>query len=489
VTLRASSSSAGPSTPIQTRRTLLIGSPASIAHLALVLESAGGPMRAVGAVAIDAESSAGAWPEHLPNLGTMGELETIVRAHGIESALVSMPMAMGRLAERCSARLVEMGVEVRRIPTPVDLLEGRAGRAVGSVDFSRLLDRPSRPLDESAIRGVLEGKRVLITGAGGSIGSQIARIVARFNPEGIVLMDRSENGLFEINRQMHEQCAAVARKAMLHDVVDERRTMEVVGRESPQVIFHAAAHKHVPMMEDHPREAVNNNFFGTKSIADAAVAAGAERFVMISTDKAVNPTSVMGATKRTAELYVQSLAGSSPTLMSMVRFGNVLGSACSVVPIWTQQLAEGGPITVTDRRMTRFFMTIPEAAALVIQAAALEKPPGGSIFLLDMGEPIRIVDLAERFVRQHGLEPGRDVPIVFTGARPGEKLHEELAYASEDARATAHASVRLLKTTRPSPDRIARMARAFAELRFCDDPAAILAALRDAVPQMSCAAA
>ncbi|MHC4996083.1 MAG: polysaccharide biosynthesis protein, partial [Planctomycetota bacterium] len=318
---------------------------------------------------------------------------------------------------------------------------------------------------------------------GGSIGSLIASIVASFQPERLLLMERAENNLFEIDRDLNDRYPDLPRHAILHDVTDARRTADIVAEYRPHVIFHAAAHKHVPMMEDHPRQAVLNNFFGTKSIADAAHAAGAERFVMISSDKAVNPTSVMGATKRTAELYVQHLAQRSGAHCSMVRFGNVLGSACSVVPIWSQQLAQGGPLTVTDPRMTRYFMTIPEAASLVIQAASLEQQ-GAPIFVLDMGQPIRILDMAERFIKLHGLEPHRDVHITITGARPGEKLHEELQYDSEDIAPTTHHMVRRLKTTPPSPRRVAWMTQTFSDLIQNDDPAPILEALRRAVPQM-----
>jgi FlaA1/EpsC-like NDP-sugar epimerase len=237
------------------------------------------------------------------------------------------------------------------------------------------------------------------------------------------------------------------------------------------------------MMEDHPREAVNNNFFGTRAIADAAAACRAERFVMISTDKAVNPTSVMGATKRMAELYVQHMDSRHQTVFTMVRFGNVLGSACSVIPIWSSQLINGGPITVTDPAMTRYFMTIPEAAALVLQAGCLPDV-GGQVLLLDMGQPLRIVELAERFIRLQGLEPQTDVPIVFTGARPGEKLFEELAYDSEDMIPTTHAAVRIWRTQPPQTDRIEKMIRQFGQLRDTGQPMQILEALRQAVPEM-----
>ncbi|MEN0020855.1 MAG: polysaccharide biosynthesis protein, partial [Planctomycetota bacterium] len=295
----------------------------------------------------------------------------------------------------------------------------------------------------------------------------LARVCAAFEPSELIVMDRAENALFEIDRQLRERYPHVTVRAALHDVADAEGTREIISQTKPHVVFHAAAHKHVPLMEEHPWHAVTNNVFGTKAIADAAAEFGVERFVLISSDKAVNPSSVMGATKRLAELYTQSLhsqlrderlitpSDREPTSFSMVRFGNVLGSACSVLPIWSAQLADGGPITVTDERMTRYFMTIAEAASLVVQAAAIA-PIGidadaAGVFVLDMGEPVNIMQLAERFVRAHGLEPirdrdGRELPIgcaeiVSTGARPGEKLHEELAYAAENLKPTSHAGI------------------------------------------------
>lgn len=463
------------------RRAVLIGSPSAIRHARRVLRGAQGVGKIVGAMLSQPQRHTGAIG--LRVLGAADELDLIVRTHRINVAYVSIPIAMHKLAARIVARLEELGVSVRRMPTLGDQLDGRVGCPAGSIDTHALLDRPHHRLDEPAITRTLENKRVLISGAGGSIGSHIARIVARFGPEKILLMDRSENGLFEIDRKLASVAPDVARTILLADVTDARRTRDIAMLHRPHVIFHAAAHKHVPMMQDHPREAMINNFFGTRAIADAADACAAERFVMISTDKAVNPTSVMGATKRCAELYVQDLAARSDTFCSMVRFGNVLGSACSVIPIWSQQLSEGGPITVTDPRMTRFFMTIPEAAALVIQSASLDENTG-QVFVLDMGEPVKIVDMAERFVKLHGLEPGRDVQIATIGMRPGEKLYEELAYDSEDMLPTSHESVRIVRTRPPEASHLRWMCHTFEALRHCDDHDQILAALQRAVPQM-----
>ncbi len=453
------------------------------------------------------------------------ELKAAIRTHRPGVVLISLPVGAADIIAEMTRGCEDEGVPWRFLPTLEDQLAGRiappaevqasapapAGRigpesiapaiALGqplwSVNPETLLDRRPHALDEQAIRGVLTDQVVLITGAGGSIGSELARIVARFAPRRLVLMERSENALFEIDRDMARRFPDRERAAILHDITDPVRTLGVVMAHKPHVIFHAAAHKHVPMMEEHPAAAVENNFYGTRSMADAACKVGVDRFVMISTDKAVRPSSVMGATKRLAELYIQYLTGRSETVFSMVRFGNVLGSACSVLPIWAEQLARGGPITVTHPAMTRYFMTIPEAAGLVIQSAAFAGlGGGGEVFLLDMGKPIRILDLAQRFVRGQGLEPGRDIPIEITGIRPGEKLFEELAYDSEEMVPTSHPGVRIWKTTRPDAMHLRHIIAAFDRLRGVSDGKGrhiwqgvgkdeIQEALRAAVPEMT----
>ncbi|MBX3366590.1 MAG: polysaccharide biosynthesis protein [Phycisphaeraceae bacterium] len=383
------------------------------------------------------------------------------------------------------------------------------------IDLASLINREPRPIDRAAVSGLLKGRRVLITGAGGSIGSELARIAASFEPSCIALMERSENALFEIDRQLGSSFRSVPRRAVLHDVVDAERTLKLVRELRPDVVFHAAAHKHVPLMEDHPAHAVTNNFFGTKSIADASLAAGAERFVLISSDKAVNPTSVMGATKRLAEIYVQALhrdsratpASTPRTRFSMVRFGNVLGSSCSVVPIWSAQLVDGGPLTVTDTRMTRYFMTIHEAAGLVIQAASIDDPsPTAPVYVLDMGDPIRILDLARRFLDAHGYaarlvdrdgnlvldpdapdETGRiaqRIDILISGIRPGEKLHEELAYAAENLRPTPYEGIDAWAGT-PCTNSIPSLVADLSHARHAESPDAVISTIRRLVPEMN----
>jgi FlaA1/EpsC-like NDP-sugar epimerase len=463
----------------------------------------------------------------LPVFGEIKDLEAVIERQGLNLAIVSLPMAMADQINLVRATLRRLGIAERFIPPIQDLLSHTPPFSVGMatpatqaaagsaatprMDIAELIGRAPHPIDNAAIGRILTGKRVLITGAGGSIGSEIARIAASFGPEQVHLVERAENPLFEIDRQIARRYPTVVRRAILHDVVESEQTLRLLVDLKPHVVFHAAAHKHVPLMEDHPAHAVNNNLFGTKSIADAAMAVGAERFVMVSSDKAVNPTSVMGATKRLAELYIQALhdasqrmSGARPgTRFSMVRFGNVIGSAASVLTIWSAQLAEGGPITVTDPRMTRFFMTIPEAAALVIQAGAIDREGGAAVHVLDMGEPIRILDLAQRFVQAHGFEPRvlgwpKDagpapepaashlptIEILFTGMRPGEKLYEELSYGAEELVPTPFSGINGWRGGAGTPD-VAAMIADLSSVRANRDREVVLAAIRRHVPEMA----
>lgn len=493
-------------------RTLLVGTSLSVAQLSHALEVAEPAPQVIGCLLPKSvESSRG--PAN--RLGSFDDLPGVLASQQVDQVLVSLPLVMAEEARRLAQILDQGGTTWRFMATLADQLAGRPlpvlrgggqpspGEArptvVASpfVDPVQLLDRRPHSLDEAAIGRTLSGRVVLITGAGGSIGSELARIVARFKPSKLVLLERSENALFEIDRQIARTQPDLPRAAVLHDVTNQPRTAAVIMAQKPAVIFHAAAHKHVPMMEEHPAEAIENNFYGTRAIADAAARNGVDRFVMISTDKAVNPSSIMGASKRLAELYIQHLNTRSDTNYSMVRFGNVLGSACSVLPIWAQQLSQGLPVTVTHPEMCRYFMTIPEAAGLVLQSAALSNADGrggGEVFLLDMGQPIRILDLARRFIRLQGLEADVDVPIQFTGVRPGEKLFEELAYTGEDMIPTPHESVRIWRTTPPSAARMKQIIATFDQLRDMGQGGshpwqhasrqAIQAALRTAVPEM-----
>lgn len=329
----------------------------------------------------------------------------------------------------------------------------------------------------------MAGKVVLVTGAGGSIGSEICRQIMKFCPTRLVLLDRAENALFEIDRELRELWVGAEILPVVADICDKTRIERVFEQHRPDVVFHAAAHKHVPMMEANPGEAIKNNVFGTKTVADAALAHGCHAFVLISTDKAVNPTSVMGAAKRCAELYVQSLneiswegsgfsiqgseqsrenRGERRTRFVAVRFGNVLASSGSVVPIFAKQIAAGGPVTVTHPQMQRYFMTIPEASQLVMQAGAIGK--GGEIFVLDMGRPVKILDLAKEMIRRSGLRLGDDIEIRFTGVRPGEKLFEELAGPGEQTCPTSHPQIHVWKLPTASRRQVERMLSTLSEV-------------------------
>jgi FlaA1/EpsC-like NDP-sugar epimerase len=359
---------------------------------------------------------------------------------------------------------VEVDPAAPAAPAPV-----RPAPADPAVDvynlIDRLLRRPMVNLDTPEVQRFLAGKRVLVTGAGGSIGSEICRQTLRFLPGRLILLEQAEGALFEVDQELRQRWLGADIVPYVADISDARRIARIFNAERPQVIFHCAAHKHVPMMEINPGEAIKNNIFGTKTVADAAAACGAAAFVMVSTDKAVNPTSVMGATKRFAELYIQSLNKSAvgggqsavrktsslptadcplpthSTRFVAVRFGNVLGSSGSVVPIFRKQIAAGGPVTVTHPDMRRYFMTIPEASQLVLQAGSIGQ--GGEIFVLDMGQPVRILDLAEEMIRLAGKRPHEDIAIEFTGVRAGEKLFEELATDDEQTRPTSHAKIRV----------------------------------------------
>ena len=443
-------------------RTIIVGTRETAALLARQLRVLPQSPELVGAVVLDGADGPS---DDVEILGDLGSLVGVCASEKVVQAIVTLPAHERGRWRGISADLRRAGI-VERFVTPMDEVLNSAPAAPASIgverpgariDLARLVGREAHGIDRELVSATISGKTVLVTGAGGSIGSELVRQCASLRPKRIVLMERAENALFGVDRYLNETYPEIERAAILHDVVDAPRTLSLVERWSPDVVFHAAAHKHVPLMEDHPAHAVTNNVFGTKAIADACVSTGVERFVLISSDKAVNPVNVMGATKRLAEMYVQSLAAGIPgsTKLSMVRFGNVLGSACSVLEIWSDQVGAGRPITVTDERMTRYFMTIPEAATLVIQAGAMSGDRdgrSGEVFVLDMGDPINIFQLAQRFVRACGCEPmlgsapgeahGPDrVPIIITGARPGEKLYEELSYADEDLSKTAHPGI------------------------------------------------
>ncbi|MBS2016794.1 MAG: polysaccharide biosynthesis protein [Deltaproteobacteria bacterium] len=373
-------------------------------------------------------------------VGSLAEAPEIVKRERVDEVILAIPSLRGRELRKVVEMCRPTGVQIRTLPDVGSLIDGEVTvNQLHEVKIEDLLGREPVTLDTEAIGEFLRGRVVLVTGAGGSIGSELCRQICRFGPRRLLLLDQAENALFLVDRAMQAEHPEIERIPYLADICDSRRLEAIFQREAPEVVFHAAAHKHVPMMEANSGEAIKNNVFGTKKVADVADRYRVKTFVMVSTDKAVNPTSVMGVSKRVAEIYVQALSQRSSTHYVTVRFGNVLGSAGSVVPLFKEQIAKGGPVTVTHPDMTRYFMTIPEACQLILQAGTMGK--GGEIFVLDMGQPVKIVDLARDLIRLSGLVPGEDIEIEFSGIRPGEKLYEELSTTAENATKTRHPKI------------------------------------------------
>jgi len=362
-------------------------------------------------------------------LGSRHQLAKAIEQTGAEEVLIAIPSASPEALRRIVRELESYKVRITTLPRLSDLVGEVGVGQIRQLKVEDLLARAPISLDGDNVREMLSGKRVLITGAGGSIGSELCRQIAAAQPEAMLMLDRYENSLFAIQNEIKDSPAAVTTYCVIADITDQRRVEQVLDRYQPHVIFHAAAHKHVPLMEENVCEAIKNNVRGTRIVAEAALRAGVERFVLISTDKAVNPTSVMGAAKRVAELLVKSLDRSGSTRFMVVRFGNVLGSNGSVVPRFVSQIAAGGPVTVTHPEMRRYFMLIPEAVQLVLHAAAINDR--GSIFVLDMGQQVKVADLARDIIRLSGYVPDQEIEITFVGLRPGEKLFEELVGQGE----------------------------------------------------------
>ena len=373
-------------------------------------------------------------------LGATEDLARLVGELNIEQIVIAIDQAQGKEIRRVLDICREIPVKARILPSLHELVHGRVQISrVRDVEIEDLLGREPVELDDKNLHEFLTEKVVMVTGAGGSIGSELVRQIAEFNPKLILLIERAEFMLFQIERELTKDFPGTRFLPLLADISDAPRMREIFAAHQPQVIFHAAAHKHVPLMEINPTEAIKNNILATKLVGELAGEFNVKDFVLISTDKAVNPTSIMGASKRIAEIVLQDLNNKYATRFMAVRFGNVLGSAGSVVPIFKEQIKKGEAITVTDKEMTRYFMTIPEASQLVLQAGALGK--GGEIFILDMGEPIKILDLAEDMIRLSGLEPYEDIDIIFTGIRSGEKLFEELEITGENLLKTEHPKI------------------------------------------------
>ena len=380
----------------------------------------------------------------VPVLGTLSQIPTLIPEYTVDEIVIALPTAPGRVVRAVVRAALDAGITARTVPALFEILSGRVSLShLRKVEIQDLLRREPVRTDLGPVRAIVAGQIVLVTGAGGSIGSELARQLAQLQPAHLVLLGNGENEIFDILNELQAAHPTLPLTSVIADVRDATRLRSVFGRLRPHAVFHAAAHKHVPLMEDNVADAVTNNVLGTGNVVRCAVDYDAEHLVLISTDKAVRPTSVMGATKRVAEMVVQQAAVRHGRNFVSVRFGNVLGSRSSVVPIFLAQIRAGGPLTITHPEMRRYFMTIPEAVQLVLQAGALGQ--GGEVFVLDMGEPIRIVDLATDLVRLSGLELGRDIEIRYTGIRPGERLYEEPFFCHEEVLPTGHPKI--LRTT------------------------------------------
>ncbi|OAI49728.1 hypothetical protein AYO43_02775 [Nitrospira sp. SCGC AG-212-E16] len=418
----------------------------------------------------------------VPVVGTIADIQGQARSLVAHEIIVAIPSASTTLKQRILAASEGCKVPIKTLPSVKQLLANpEALRQVRPMSLEDLLQREPIQMDRQELHPLLEGKRVLVTGAGGSIGSELCRQIAQYHPATLILFERYENGLYALDLELRRLFPKITIIPAVGDVTVHDRVLEVLQQTDPNLVFHAAAHKHVPLMELNPKEAVRNNILGTKVVAEASLASGVDRFVLISTDKAVNPTSVMGATKRIAEDLMQRLNHSERTKFTAVRFGNVLGSNGSVVPLFAEQIRKGGPVTVTHPEIKRFFMTIPEAVQLVLQASLLGQ--GGEVFVLDMGEQVKVVDLARNMIVLSGLVPDQDIQIVYSGLRPGEKLFEELFEESEQVEPTAHAKIRRAVTA--SAIQSDRLDRAIAHLEAAvsqGDDDELIRRLHEAVP-------
>lgn len=376
----------------------------------------------------------------VPVLGDRNDIYDICEKYAIDEIIIAIPSAKGKDIKEILHHCKKTKCKTKILPGMYELLDGKVNVSkIRDVQIEDLLGREEIDLNLKELSNFISGKRIMITGGGGSIGSELCRQIARYNPETLMILDIYENSVYDIQNELLRKHKDLNLKIFISSIRDINRIDEIMKEERPEIIFHAAAHKHVPLMEFNPKAAIKNNVFGTLNMVQASCKNNVKKFVMVSTDKAVNPTNVMGATKRICEMIIQTFNGISNTDFVAVRFGNVLGSNGSVIPLFKKQIAEGGPVTVTDERVVRFFMTIPEACQLVLLACSMAT--GGEIFVLDMGEPVRIMDLARDLIQLSGFEPEKDIPIIITGLRPGEKLYEEILLDKENMIKTRHEKI------------------------------------------------
>ncbi len=417
----------------------------------------------------------------VPMAGKIADLKKAADRFEAQEIIIAIPSATPRLKQRILAASEGCQVPIKTLPNMRQLLEDPISmRRVRPMSLEDLLQREPIQTDLAELHPLLEGKHVLVTGAGGSIGSELCRQIARYRPALLVLFERHENSLYALDLELRETFPMLKTLAVIGDTINPERVTEVFRACAPHLIFHAAAHKHVPLMEQNAGEAVRNNVFGTRVVGEASLAARVERFVLISTDKAINPSNVMGATKRIAECLVQEMNRRGPTLFTVVRFGNVLGSNGSVVPLFSEQIRKGGPVTVTHPEIKRYFMTIPESVQLILQASV--RGQGGDVFVLDMGEQIRVADLARNMIVLSGLVPDQDIKIAFIGLRPGEKLYEELFEHGERVEPTSHNKIKRAVSQMPfGPGELDRHLKELEVLLHHQDPEKTIQKLEEMV--------
>lgn len=424
----------------KTKRTLIVG--AGDAGAMVVREMKKHPELGYIPVAFidDEESKKGKVIHGISIVGDRKDIPLVVHNKDIDEILIALPSIDNDERKEIIRVCNETGCKLKTLPGIYELIDGKATiKQIREVEIEDLLGREQVELNIDDIAGYLKDKVVLVTGGGGSIGSELCRQIARFEPKKLIILDVYENNAYDLQMELNFKYPTLEKRVIIASVRDKKRLDDIFSKQRPDVVFHAAAHKHVPLMETNPKEAIKNNVAGTLNLVECADKYDVKKFVQISTDKAVNPTNIMGATKRICEMIIQSINKVSKTEFVAVRFGNVLGSNGSVIPLFKKQIKAGGPVTVTHPDINRYFMTIPEAAQLVIQAGAMAK--GGEIFILDMGKPVKIVDLARDLIRLSGLEPDKDIKIEFTGLRPGEKLYEELLMDEEGIKTTTHKKI------------------------------------------------
>ena len=467
-------------TTIKTNNVIVYGTDRNAQSAKVALEEDRGSNYKVVAFVDDIDKKSKKTIDNLPIL-PINDIASLIEELDAKNLLLAKPFPTIEKKQEIIELGLNKGLVILNVPKVEKWINGElSSKQIKNIKIEDLLERNPIQLDFDRIQSQVKGLTMMVTGAAGSIGSEIVRQLIRFEPKNIVLFDQAETPMYDIEMELRDQSASNI-TIVIGDITDEQRVEEVFKKYKPNIVYHAAAYKHVPMMENNPVEAVRNNVLGTRLIADTAIKYGVSRFVMVSTDKAVNPTNVMGASKRIAEIYTQSLNGKSETLFITTRFGNVLGSNGSVIPRFKKQIESGGPVTVTHPQITRYFMTIPEACQLVLEAGASGK--GGEIFIFDMGKSVKIVDLAKKMIKLSGLQLGKDIQIAFTGLRPGEKLYEELLANKENTIPTPHPQIMVAKVREYDHEEANTKINGFIELIKEQDNTAVVRLMKEIVPE------